>query len=63
MIYVLIVPAPSTPEFDVALFDYNYDFHVDLVHVNADGIYILEQDTTWWVYPANDRFYDGCPDC
>ena len=31
--------------FDVALLDYNYDFHVDLVHANSDGLFIVEQDT------------------
>ncbi|MBX2818080.1 MAG: hypothetical protein KTR29_00320 [Rhodothermaceae bacterium] len=31
--------------FDVALLDYNYDFRVDIVHANADGLMIIEQDT------------------
>ena len=37
--------APASSAFDVALLDYNYDFHVDLVHANADGLLMIEQDT------------------
>ncbi len=29
----------------IALLDYNYDFHVDVVHVNDEGVLFVEQDT------------------
>ena len=38
--------APADDRFGVAMMDYNYDFHVDIVHANANGLLILEQDST-----------------
>ena len=38
-------PAPASPVFDVTVLDYNYDFRMDVVHANADGLFILEQDS------------------
>ena len=38
-------PAPDVAAFDVVLLDYNYDFRVDALHANANGLFVLEQDS------------------
>ena len=56
-------PEPASPAYDVALLDYNYDFHVDLVHANADGLLIIEQDTNGVMTAKDAVVDDGGPLC